>query len=56
MIKTPVGKLAPAEKEVHRLLAIADDVDLIGQIVLGQGVESQFQVVGIVFHQQNFNG
>lgn len=47
---------ALAEDEFQGLGAIAGHLDVIGQIGLAQGAQSQGQVVGVVLDQQDFNG
>jgi hypothetical protein len=40
-----------AEKELQRLFAIAGDVDVVGQFLFAQSMQSQLHVVVVVFNQ-----
>jgi hypothetical protein len=46
---------ASAKDVLQRFRPIAHDVDAAGEVVLFQDVERQLDVVGIVFHQQDFD-
>ena len=48
-----VGELAAPMQVVEGLGTVADGDDLVGQVVLGQGVERQFYVAGTVVRQQD---
>jgi hypothetical protein len=55
MIEGPVGMGSATEEEFQRLFSIARHVDVVGEILLTQSVQRQLDVIGIVFHQQNFD-
>ena len=46
-------EFAPAVKIIQRLRAVADDENLVGQIVLFQCGQGQFHVLLIVFDQED---
>ena len=52
----PRGVRALAEDELQRFRAIAGDLDAIGEVGFAQSTQRQFQVLRIVFDQQDFNG
>ena len=46
-------EFSPAVKIIQRLRAVADDRDLVGQMVLLQRGQRQFHILRIVFDQQD---
>ena len=50
------GVRAFAENELQRLRAVAGDLDAIRELGFAQGAQRQFQVLRVVFDQQDFNG
>jgi hypothetical protein len=55
MIHRPVCKFTPAKEEIERLFPVSGDLDAIGEPLSAQSVQSEFEIVLIIFYQQNVN-
>ncbi len=53
--RAAAGVFSAAKQIIQRFLPVGNDVDAIGKPRLLERVQSQFHVVGVVFHQQNVN-
>ena len=55
VVEVALGILAPAKEKVQGFFAVPDDEDFVGQIIFAEGQQGEFDVVGIVFDQQDFD-
>jgi hypothetical protein len=51
MFEAAVFETAGAKQELDRFFAVADGENVIGQVLAPQGVQREFKIVRIVFHE-----
>ena len=50
-----IGKFSAAKKKIESFFAVAGDVDFVGEIIFAEDAEGEFDVVGIVFDEEDFD-
>ena len=50
-----IGKFSAAKKKIESFFAVAGDMDFVGEIIFTEDTQSEFDVVGIVFDEKDFN-
>jgi hypothetical protein len=53
VVEAALGECTPAEKKVERFFPIPRHPNDVGEVFLLQLVESQFDILGVVFDEEN---
>ena len=55
VVELALGIFSATKKKVQSFFAVASDVDFVGEIVFTKHTKGEFDVVGIVFDEEDFN-